>query len=183
MSEKIFEIEFVFYSGRNPRSFWKCGGCMRVCVWIEIVATTVFCSAKAQFWMISEAILIPKNAILQEIASNFSKFSGGGLAFGAWFGASPPFQNSWICPWLLCSCEHDCPPVPCWRHVLIYATTCFIAVICVIYMDMYLHVAAIDSATCTTVYISTVIKTASYWWLPGHLRLCIHRLTSIVPQM
>jgi len=31
-----------------------------VCVWIDIVATTVFCSAKAQFWMISEAILIPK---------------------------------------------------------------------------------------------------------------------------
>jgi len=33
MSEKnMFEIEFGFYSGRNPRSFWKCGGCMRVCV-------------------------------------------------------------------------------------------------------------------------------------------------------
>jgi len=33
VSEKnMFEIEFGFYSGRNPRSFWKCGGCMRVCV-------------------------------------------------------------------------------------------------------------------------------------------------------
>jgi len=32
MSEKIFfEIEFGFYSGQNP-SFWKCVGCMRVCV-------------------------------------------------------------------------------------------------------------------------------------------------------
>jgi len=38
-----------------------------------------FLFAKAQFWMISEAILIPKiYARLQEIASNFSKFSGGG---------------------------------------------------------------------------------------------------------
>jgi len=45
----------------------------------EIVAVNVFCSAKAQFWMISEAILIPKiYASLQEIASNFLKFSGGG---------------------------------------------------------------------------------------------------------
>jgi len=52
--------------------------CMRVCV-IEIVAATVFCSAKAQFWIISEAILIPKiYARLQEIASNFSKISGRG---------------------------------------------------------------------------------------------------------
>jgi len=78
MSEKnILEIKFGFYSGRNPRSFWKCGG-VCVCVWIEIVADTVFCSAKAQFWMISESILIPKiYARLQEIASNFSKFSGG----------------------------------------------------------------------------------------------------------
>jgi len=33
MSEKdCFEIEFGFYSCRNPRSFWKCWGCMRVCV-------------------------------------------------------------------------------------------------------------------------------------------------------
>jgi len=48
-----------------------------VCVWIEIVAATVFCSAKAPFWMICEAILIPKiYGRLQEIASNFSKFSG-----------------------------------------------------------------------------------------------------------
>jgi len=76
--KNVFEIEFGFYSGWNPRSFWKCGGvCARV--WIEIVAATVFCSAKAQFWVISEAILIPKiYARLQVIASNFSKFSAGG---------------------------------------------------------------------------------------------------------
>jgi len=50
--------------------------------------------------MISEAILIPKiYARLQEIASNFSKFSGGGpqtpagaRAIGARFGASPPYR-------------------------------------------------------------------------------------------
>jgi len=50
--------------------------------------------------MISEAILIPKiYARLQEIASNFSKFSGGGpqtpagaRAFGARFRASPPYR-------------------------------------------------------------------------------------------
>jgi len=41
--------------------------------------TRHFCSAKAQFWMISKAILIPKvYARLQKIASNFSKFFGGG---------------------------------------------------------------------------------------------------------
>jgi len=74
--KNIFEIEFKFNSGRNPTGFWKCGG-VCVCVWIEIVAATVFCSAKAPFWIISEAILIPKiYARLQEIASNFSKFSG-----------------------------------------------------------------------------------------------------------
>jgi len=50
--------------------------------------------------MISEAILIPKiYARLQEIASNFSKFSGGGprppagvRVFGALFGDSPPYR-------------------------------------------------------------------------------------------
>jgi len=47
--------------------------------------------------MISEAILIPKiYAILQEIASNFSEFSGeafaGARAFGVRFGASPPYR-------------------------------------------------------------------------------------------
>jgi len=50
--------------------------------------------------MISEAILIPKiYARLQEIASNFSTFSGGGpqtpagaRAFGARFGTSPPYR-------------------------------------------------------------------------------------------
>jgi len=45
--------------------------------------------------MIFEAILIPKvYARLQEIASNFSKFSGGGpqTPAGARFGASPPYH-------------------------------------------------------------------------------------------
>jgi len=119
--KNIFEIEFLFYSCRNPRSFWKCGGvCVCVClcdpiglhdklvvfyqisVGFEIVAATVFCSAKAQFWMISEAILIPKiYTRLQEIASNFSspqaprrrshlRRSVRGLA--PLLG--PPFQNS-----------------------------------------------------------------------------------------
>jgi len=49
-----------------------------------------FCSAKAQFWMISDAILIPKiYARLQEIASvrAFAPLPG------------PPFQNFWIRPW------------------------------------------------------------------------------------
>jgi len=33
MSEKyFFEIEFGFYSGRNPMSVWKCGG---VCVCVN----------------------------------------------------------------------------------------------------------------------------------------------------
>jgi len=78
MSKNIFEIEFGFYSGRNPRNVWKCGG-VCVCAWIEIVAATVFCSAKARFWMISEAIMIPKiYARLQKIASNFSFFLEGG---------------------------------------------------------------------------------------------------------
>jgi len=52
-----------------------------ISVGFEIVAAAVFCSAKAQFWMIYDAILIPKiYARLQEIASNFSKknFLGGG---------------------------------------------------------------------------------------------------------
>jgi len=103
MSDKIFlklNFDFWFYSGRNPWSFCKCGvyACVCVClcypiglhdksfvfylisVGFEIVAATVFfCSTQAQFWMISEAILIPKTyARLQKIASNFSKFSGGG---------------------------------------------------------------------------------------------------------
>jgi len=34
-----------------------------------------------------------------------------------------------------------------------------------------LYKPAIDSATCRIVYITTVIKTASYWRLPGHLQL------------
>jgi len=62
MSEKIFlKLIFLFYSGRNPRSFWKCGVvCVCVClcdpiglhdksvvyylrsVGFEIVAATVF---------------------------------------------------------------------------------------------------------------------------------------------
>jgi len=100
----IFKIEFGFYSGRNPRSFWKCGG-VCACVWIEIVAATVFCSAKAQFWMIYEAILIPKiYARLQEIASNFSKLdaiSNISLRRSVRGFAplpAPPFQNSGIRP-------------------------------------------------------------------------------------
>jgi len=67
----------------------------------------LFGAAKAQLWMISEAILIPKiYARLQEIASNFSKFSRGGTLIprrrsSLWRSVrgfaplpSPPFQNS-----------------------------------------------------------------------------------------
>jgi len=97
MSEKIFlklNLDFIVAEIRGVF------GSMGVYAWIEIVAATVFCSAKAQFWMISEAILIAKiYARLQEIASNFSKFSGeafqtptGARAFGARFGASPPYR-------------------------------------------------------------------------------------------
>jgi len=106
-------------------------GSVCVCVWIEIVAATVFCSAKAQFWMISEAILIQKIcARLQEIASNFSKFSGGGLQTprrrlrlrrsvrGFTPLPGPPFQNSWIRPWVWTFDRNakfrtsDIPPLP-----------------------------------------------------------------------
>jgi len=80
--KNIFEIEFGFYSGRNPRSFWKCGGpggvglCVCVCE-SKSWPLLFFCSAKASFWIISEVILIPKiYARLQEIASLFSKISG-----------------------------------------------------------------------------------------------------------
>jgi len=34
--KNIFEIESWFYSGLNPRSFWKCGGCMHVCVCVSV---------------------------------------------------------------------------------------------------------------------------------------------------
>jgi len=127
--KNIFEIEFWFYSGRNPRSLWKCGGCMRVCVsvWSHRLTRQIsrflsnisgfrkpllFCSEKAQFWMISDAILIPKiYARLQEIASNFSKFSGEAprppavIRFRALLPYRPllPFQNSWI---RLCTSDH-----------------------------------------------------------------------------
>jgi len=71
-----------------------------ISVGFEIVAATVFCSAKARFWMTFDAILIPKiYDRLQKIASNISKFSGGGpqtpagaRAFGAQFRASPPYR-------------------------------------------------------------------------------------------
>jgi len=77
-------------------------GCMRVCVnrnrgpyWF------LFC--KGPILMIFEAILIPKvYARLQKIASNFSKFLGGGPRRRSVRGfaplLSPPFQDSWICP-------------------------------------------------------------------------------------
>jgi len=99
MSEKIFlKLNFDSIVAEMRGVFGSMGGGrMRVCVSVwshrptrqisrfylisvgfEIVAATVFSSAKAQFWMISDAILIPKiYARLQEIAFNFSKFFGG----------------------------------------------------------------------------------------------------------
>jgi len=89
------------------RGFFGSVGGLCVCVWIEIVVATVFCSAKAQFWMIPEAILIPKMyARLQKIASNFFKNFVGEApqiprrrsvrGFAPLPG--PPFQNFWIRP-------------------------------------------------------------------------------------
>jgi len=75
--------------------------------------------------MTSEAILIPKiYARLQEIASNFSKFSGGGpqtpcrrlrLQRSVWGFAplpGPHFQNSWIRPCSLLSVTTRTEPIP-----------------------------------------------------------------------
>jgi len=68
MSEKIFlklKLDLIVAEIRGVFGSVGVYACVRV--WIEIVAATVFCSAKAQFWMISEAILIPKiYARLQE---------------------------------------------------------------------------------------------------------------------
>jgi len=67
---------------------------------VGFVAATVFCSAKAQFWIISKAILIPKiYAKLQEIAFNFSKFSVGG----------PQTPPPALAPSALCSGFHPLP--------------------------------------------------------------------------
>jgi len=99
MSEKIFlKSNFDFIVAEIRGVFLEVWGCARVCVRLcdpiglhdksvvfylisvgfEIVAATVFCSVKAQFWMISDAILIPKiYARLHEIASNFSKIFWG----------------------------------------------------------------------------------------------------------
>jgi len=125
MSEKIFlKLNFDFIVAEIRGVFGSVG--VYACVWshrptrqisrfylisagFKIVAATVFFVLQRHNFD-SEAILIPKIYVrLQEITSNFSKFSGepnrlpaGARAFGAWFGASPPcrppFQNSWIRP-------------------------------------------------------------------------------------
>jgi len=85
----IFEIEFWFYSGWNPRSFWKCGGvCGRVCVSVwshrptrqisrffylisvgfEIVAATVFLFCKGPILNDIRSHSDPKN--IWQIAGN-----------------------------------------------------------------------------------------------------------------
>jgi len=106
MSEKnIFEIEFGFYSVRNPRSFCKCGGCMRVCV-NRNRGRYCFLFSKGPILNDIRGHSIPKiHARLQEIASNFSKISGGGppdpppaLAPSGLRPLTAPFQNSWIRP-------------------------------------------------------------------------------------
>jgi len=92
----MFEIEFGFYSGRNSRSFWKCGGCMRVCV-NRNRGRYCFVFSKGQILNDIRGHSDPKiYARLQEIASNFLKFFGetpaGPRAFSVWFGASPPYR-------------------------------------------------------------------------------------------
>jgi len=132
--KNIFEIEFWFYSGRNP-SFWKCGGvCARVCVSVwshrptrqisrfyvisvgfEIVAATVFCSAKPCKGPILNDIRghsDPQN--ICQIAGNRIYFLNNFLgeaprpppalapsALGSGLRSpyrAPSFQNSWIRP-------------------------------------------------------------------------------------
>jgi len=92
----IFEIEFGFYSGRNPRNFWKCGG-VSVCVWIEIVAATVFFVLQRPhfewyprpFW---SQKYMPDCRKSHLIFQNFlGRPPAGARAFGAWFGASTPY--------------------------------------------------------------------------------------------
>jgi len=64
MPEKFLKVNLDFIVA-EIRGVLGSVGC--VCVSIEIVAATVICSAKAQFLMISEAILIPK---ICQIAGN-----------------------------------------------------------------------------------------------------------------
>jgi len=91
------EIEFGFYSGGNPRSFWKCGG---VCECVNRNrGRYCFLFSKGPILNDIRGHSDPKiYARLQEIASNFSKFSGeaprppaDARAFVARFGASPPY--------------------------------------------------------------------------------------------
>jgi len=110
--KNIFEIEFGFYTGRNPRIFWRCGGGVCVCVWIEIVAATVFVLQRTHFEWYPRLFWSPKympdcrksHLIFQNFLGSSTRPTAGARAFGARFGASPPywappFQNSWIRPW------------------------------------------------------------------------------------
>jgi len=115
--KNIFEIEFWFYSGRNPRSFWKCGGCLRarVCVCVipwayttnqsffylisvgfEIVAATVFLFCKGPilrpFWSQKYMPDCRKShLIFQNFLGKAPRPPAGARAFGARFGALPPY--------------------------------------------------------------------------------------------
>jgi len=125
--KNIFEIEFWFYSGRNPMSFWKCGGCMHVCVCLcESIGlhdkSVVFLSNIGGFRNRGRyCLLFCKGPILiqrpfwspkympdcRKLHLIFQKNFWGkppdpppALGSGLHPLTGPPFQNSWICPWI-----------------------------------------------------------------------------------
>jgi len=123
--KNIFEIEFWFYSGRNPKSFWKCGGvCVCVClcdpiglhdksfifylISVGIVTATVFFVLQRPNFEWYPTPFWSQKYMPGWIATNFSKFSEGGpspcqrsrlrRSVRGFAPLHPPFQNSWIRP-------------------------------------------------------------------------------------
>jgi len=91
--KNIFEIKFVFYSGRNPRSFWKYGGvCVCVCeskswrLLFFVLQRPNFEWYPRPFWPQKYMPDCRKSHII------FQKFLRRPPAFGARFGASPPYR-------------------------------------------------------------------------------------------
>jgi len=126
---KIFlKLNFLFYIGRNPRSFWKCGGCMRVCVsvwshrptwqisrflsiyrWVSkswpllffVLQRSNFERYLTPFW---SQIYMPdcrkSHLIFQNFLGEAPRPLAGGRAFGARFGASPPYRPPFQNSWI-----------------------------------------------------------------------------------